>query len=165
MKSFGQHYLFEKKNIIKKNRSLFSPSYLTVCLSKSAFLNHRYELILGSVSEETLEQNVNCFCEGATVSRFMQIIKKCLVWSFSAAVFLYPITFSIDADWDWSHYLISFMRIRRIIPMLHKLPLSLAAVYRVQTVPATSPQTISPPTCCLMRVKEGLFLFYFILFY
>lgn len=105
------------------------------------------------------------FCEGATVSRFMQIIKKCLVWSNSAAVFLYPITFSIDADWDWSLYLISFTRIRRIIPILNTIQLSLTAVYRVQSVPATSPhpkpsrpapQTISPPTCCLMRANEGL---------
>ena len=69
----------------------------------------------------------------------MQIIKKCLVWSNSAAVFLYPITFSIDADWDWSLYLISFTRIRRIIPILNTLQLSLTAVYRVQSVPVTSP--------------------------
>ena len=69
----------------------------------------------------------------------MQIIKKCLVWSNSAAVFLYPITFSIDADWDWSLYLISFTRIRRIIPILNTIQLSLTAVYRVQSVSATSP--------------------------
>lgn len=47
-------------------------------------------------------------------------------------MFLYPITFSIDADWDWSLYVISFARKRRIIPILNTIQLSLTAVYRVQ---------------------------------